>query len=244
MARVSPTLSFASAGGKPSLTISITDWQRIEAAYGQSLSETVRSEICAETREYLDWATFEQTVRTISEAATRVRSIKKAVRELRDVVMQCPPKIGRDADLIARRLIANHSGLSFEKGRDGLQNLVLKAAKCVLEGCNLAHAELKRGAESGFRRGDTWNLWVRNLTATLKAHQLPTEVRKDTDKNKTGKPSPFVRFIRELQACFPKEYRRSQANNSDFEPNIALSEAIVRARGSHRVTKRPSRLPK
>jgi hypothetical protein len=55
-------------------------------------------------------------------------------------------------------------------------------------------------------------------------------VRKDTVKNLTGKPSPFVAFVRELQACVPEEYRRSQPYSAEAPANIALSEGIYRAR--------------
>jgi hypothetical protein len=65
----------------------------------------------------------------------------------------------------------------------------------------------------------------------MEAHQLPIEVRKDTDKNATRKPSPFVALIRELQACIPEADRKS--THSD----IALSEAIARARRPRRVAK-------
>jgi hypothetical protein len=83
-----------------------------------------------------------------------------------------------------------------------------------------------------------WNWWVRKLTAVLKAHQLPTEARKDTDKSKTEKPSPFVGFIRELQACIPADYRRTTHSDP------ALAVAIVRARASVRVTKTVPSQPK
>jgi hypothetical protein len=58
----------------------------------------------------------------------------------------------------------------------------------------------------------------------LKAHQLPTEVRKDTVKNLTGKQSPFVAFVRELQACVTEEYRRSlQAAGFDVVDDTATA---------------------
>ncbi len=84
-----------------------------------------------------------------------------------------------------------------------------------------------------------WELWVCELTTILSNNELPTQVRKDTDKTKAAKPSPFVSFIRELQACLPEKYRRSHTERPDFEANIALSAAIIRARSRRRVTKSP-----
>ncbi len=128
-------------------------------------------------------------------------------------------------------------GLAFE-GRHGLQNLALKLDRDVSKGCDRALVELRAQKDDGFRRGEMWELWVRKLTAILSKNDLPTRVRKDADKTKTARPSPFVSFIRELQACLPARYRRSHAVRSDFEANAALSTAIVRSRSSRRVTKR------
>jgi hypothetical protein len=51
----------------------------------------------------------------------------------------------------------------------------------------------------------------------------PTTVRKDSDKNKTGRPSPFVAFVDALQTHIPKDYRRA-------EQLSALAQAISKAR--------------
>ena len=221
--RSKPKLPFAAADGMPTLKISSADWQRIELAYGHSLSSHIRRKICSATREFLEWAEFEHTARPNSEAVARVQSIKKAVRDFQVAILRCPPGIGRDADYFARNLICKYSGLTFTKGRDGLQNLAL---------------DLER-----WRKGDMWDRWVRMVTAALDANQLPTSVRKDTDKIRTDKPSEFVALFRELQACIPAAYRRSQAQFSDSQSNIALSTAIVRARPRHRVTKNSQTAP-
>jgi len=228
MARTKPKLSFAAAGGKPSLKRA--DWQRIESVYGRSLPNSVRRKIRAVTRKFLDQAVFEHRVRPRSEAMERVRSIKKAAHEFQEVVFTCPANVGSDADFFARHLICKHLNLAYDKGRDGLQNLALDLANSISKGCDLALADL-RSEQSAFRSGDMWNWWVRELTAVLKARQLPTEARKDTDKSKTEKPSPFVGLIRELQACIPVDYQGTTHSDT------ALAVAIVRARGSVRVTK-------
>ena len=227
----------------PTLKISSADWQRIELAYGHSLSSHIRRKICSATREFLEWAEFEHTARPNSEAVARVQSIKKAVRDFQVAILRCPPGIGRDADYFARNLICKYSGLTFTKGRDGLQNLALDLERRISKGCDFAAVELKRNREHGWRKGDMWDRWVRMVTAALDANQLPTSVRKDTDKIRTDKPSEFVALFRELQACIPAAYRRSQAQFSDSQSNIALSTAIVRARPRHRVTKNSQTAP-
>jgi hypothetical protein len=235
MAQFKPKSRFSAVSGRPKLRMSKTDWVRIEATYGHLLATSVRRKIRAATREYLDWVEFEPKAATMSETTARVHTIKKAASKFREAIFQCRPKIGRAADYRARALICKHMGLPF-KGRDGLQNLVLKTERDIAKGCGHALAELRGEKESGFRHGETWELWVRKLTSILKKSRLPIQVRKDTDKAKVAKPSSFVAFIRELQACIPQAYRRSQPRGPDFEANIALSTAINRAR-ANRVTK-------
>jgi hypothetical protein len=76
-----------------------------------------------------------------------------------------------------------------------------------------------------WRSGGAWDEWIKNITAALTEHLLPTSVRKDSDKNRT--PSPFAKFVIELQKSVPKECRH-------YSTADAISQAIVRAR---RVTK-------
>jgi hypothetical protein len=231
MARFKPKSRFSAVSGRPKFRIARSDWNRIETSYGHVLATPVRRKIRAATRKYLDWVEFEDKAATILETTARINAIKKIARELREVVFQRPSKIGRAADYYARNLICKHMDLRFE-GRDGLQNLALKIAN----GCERALAELRRESGLGFRDGETWQWWVRTLTSILSKSQLPIQVRKDTDKAKVAKPSAFVAFMRELQACIPKAYRRSQPGSPHFEANIALSTAISRAR-ANRVTK-------
>ena len=241
--RVAAKLPIASADGKPRVKISEGDWKRIEKAYGHALTKPLRQKVCDAMREYLEWAELDKAAQHASEAEVKINAVKAAASKFRDAIFRRPRNIARDADFFARRLISKHLGLSFQ-GRDGLQNLLLKIERDISDACDRAfdifdacdRALHDLQEENGFRDGETWGLWIRKLTKILKANQLPTEVRKDTDKNITGKPSPFVAFVRELQACVPEEYRRSQPYSAEASANIALSEAIYRAR---RVRKAP-----
>jgi hypothetical protein len=231
MSRLTPKLVFSGTRGRPAFRISGVDWQRIETAYGHPLSETIRRKIRAATREYLDWAQFELTAGTNSQTVARVTAIKRAAHEFLESILRCPAKIGRDADYFARALICKHSELTWIDGRDGLQDLALKLERNISRGCDRALAELRRDEPSGFRRGEMWGRWVGQLTSILSKRQLPTQIRKDTDKRKGGAmPSAFVAFVRELQVCIPQDYRRSQARRPDFDANIALSTAIAKGR--------------
>jgi hypothetical protein len=240
MARRTAKLSFASAGGKPSLKISRADWQRIETAYRNPLSKTLRRKIRKTTREFLEWAVFERTASASSEATKRAQVIKKAVQDCRTAILQRLTNETRDADFLAQHLICKHLNLPWEKGRNGLQSLALKFAQTVSKGCDLAIRDLERDSGSGFRTGETWELWVRKLTAILEANGLPTAARKDTDKQ-SGKSlqSPFIDFLRELQQCVPDEFRRLTQSDG------ALAQAIYKARTAlRREPKRSLKTPK
>ena len=80
--------------------------------------------------------------------------------------------------------------------------------------------------KEGYRKGDCWEQWIRQLTKTAREHGLPYRVRSDTDKQKNDAPSPFVALVRELQLCLPAESRRPAPSDS------ALAQAIKLARRS------------
>jgi hypothetical protein len=236
MSRSKPKLSFAAAGSRPKLVISKADWERIEAAYGHVLPDAVRRKVRAAAREFLDWASFETAAATKAEAIARVQFIQKAARNFREQVFLCPPGIAKHADFYARHLICRSLGLKFEGGQDGLQNLAFRMERNIFRGCDRALAQLRgeAAAKIQFRAGMNWDAWIRQLGVILSEHQLPITVRKDSAKARSSKPSAFVAFVRELQACVPKDYWRSPALRSDVDANAALSTAIARAR---RVTK-------
>jgi hypothetical protein len=237
MARTKPNLVFSAALQKPGLKR--FDWIRIEKAYGHPLNRSMRTRIRVATRRYIEWAEFEQNVRTSAESTTRVCMIKDSARAFRKAILENPPKIGRDADYYARSLICKHMGLVFD-GRDGLQNLAVQVDRDVTEACDRALAELRYQEGSGFRAREMWERWIRDLTTIASDANLPTKVRKDTDKIKSGEPSPFVSLVRGLQACLPKSYRRSKPYSAEAAANIALSTAIVRARAPRRVPRMAS----
>ena len=57
----------ASTGAKPYLTINEADWQRIEDAYGEQLTGSVRTAIVNATQEFVDWESFERTAEPIAK---------------------------------------------------------------------------------------------------------------------------------------------------------------------------------
>jgi hypothetical protein len=83
--------------------------------------------------------------------------------------------------------------------------------KCVLS---------RLASETGFTKGDSWDLWVYTLRQILNDADLPTEVRRDG----LG-ISPFVAFVDEMQNQLPDTLKRLMKKRS----SEALATAITRA---------------
>jgi hypothetical protein len=229
MACIAPTIPIATLSrGDPKLSISNDDWRRIELAYGHAVPMTAREQIRGQTLTFLFFVEGEQVARPISEAKDRILQLKEAAKAFQETAFDNPQDSGRDARVYADHLVKRYFDDARIAGPEGLRSLGLVMTSLIVA-CNQALSHLQN-PQNHRRRGEAWENWIRRITDVIKAHQLPIEVRKDTDKNATRKPSPFVALIRELQACIP-EGRKS--THSD----IALSEAIVRARRPRRVAK-------
>jgi hypothetical protein len=219
VARVTPRIPIARRSGRdPDLSISEVCWERIENGYGHKLPPEVRDRISGATYRLVFFAETEQRGAPVSAVRERIESIKTAAEGFRDV--QSPA--ARYADHLINLNLDNRHKLHWHS---------------MVIGCDRALSYLDDPKNQGRRKGDTWRAWVRGLISILKKENLPTEVRKDTDKNKTGKadktdkasdktdkPSDFVIFVRELQKCIPPEYQRSTHSDG------ALAVEIDRAR--------------
>ena len=221
MVRLTPKIPIATiSGGDPGLSISKDDWQRIETAYENSVPLDAREQIHQATLTFLSFTEGEKAALPVSKAKERVIQLKKVAVEFQKAIVENPQDAGWDARNYADHLIRGNFQDAQLKDPQGLGTVMTS----FIVACNHALAHLNNLEKHGRREGDTWGWWVCRMTEIIEAHQLPTQVRKDTDKNVTGKPSPFVALIRELQTFIPQEDRRS--THSD----VALSEAIGRVR--------------
>jgi hypothetical protein len=82
--------------------------------------------------------------------------------------------------------------------------------------------------ESVNEKGSFWELWIVLLTNIFDNAGLPTQVRKD--HHDLGEVSPFVIFVRELQARLPQHLSADRKND-------ALATAIIRARRGSELSK-------
>jgi hypothetical protein len=139
------------------------------------------------------------------------------------------PARGGDGAFHALQLFQRHLVDPKIRGRRKLSALT-NIMTSVVVACEKAHEEMLCDPSS-HQRGDSWNRWIVNLSEILQRNGLPTAARKDATLNKSGRPSPFVLFVEELQKSFSEIFRRR------IHSAGALTEAICRAR---RVTKEPT----
>ena len=216
------------------------DWQRIQKAYGEHLSDSVRTTIVEATRDFLLFEVLEREAEPVANAEKRIAVCKKAAEGLRCVMLS-----GRssDAEAYVQYLIMKHfqdARLSNKAGSSYVGSFYSLAGLLTsfILACDRALADLDRiprkpsvgllgdlGAPPSIEEGRAWGLWILRLTGIMKANGLPTGVRKDAgNKSKSDKQSPFVLFVRELQHCLPERCKYPKHSNS------ALAKAIERAR--------------
>lgn len=226
MARITPTIPIATVNGDdPELSIADADWHRVETAYGRKLLPDVRKEVYEETRKMLWFAKFEQTAQPVSPSRRRVERIKKAAHEFHMAIFEDFPNA--KSKYYSNHLVNRSLSDARIKDRDKLRFLGVLMTSVVVA-CNRALSQLDSPTKRGWRKGEAWQSWVQRLTSILVARGLPTEARKDTDKNNTGNPSPFVAFIRELQACIPANFRWSTQSCGALAKSIYEARAQVR----------------
>jgi hypothetical protein len=202
-------------------------WQKLEAAYRQELGPAVRQQILDASRRYLSMAGSEMSAGPMAEAVKRAGKLRKAASSLLTLIKQNSSMAPDAAALHADEQIGWYRYervLHPSKGKEYLKPFASEVSS-FWTACDLALDEMRRCSNPGYwRDGAAWNDWIIAIRQIMETNGLPVSVRKDTDKNKSGRPSAFVKFIRELQRHFPKGHQRH--THSD----IALTEAINRAR--------------
>jgi hypothetical protein len=146
------------------------------------------------------------------------------VRDLADVLQERGFPTGTGFVVLIQELQKLADSWSrYGRPTDAIHGMHEIMASFVLA-CDLAEKELERNRARGFQRGESWNVWVRDLADVLQERGFPTGVRKDVDKNKSNTSSSFVVLIQELQKLIPKRFRRG--SHSDVALATLMSKAI------------------
>ena len=226
-----PLIHLANVGA---IKITDEDWGGIEDAYGRSISLEVRAVIVAETNGFVRGASAENTG-SMEDAITRARLLHNRTQDLIAAIDQRPPsEITREyVDDEIELSYALQNATKFRKPL-GVRLAPLANRKYVIEflqdlkrfekACERALQVFDYASQYNFwADGVAWEGWVRNLTRIAKANQLPARVRKDVDKNRHGKASPFVELVCALHRHIPAEYVPHKSKD-------AIATAISRAR--------------
>jgi hypothetical protein len=228
MARRKPKVPFASAVVPP-VRLDPSDWSRIEREYGHALPSGLREKILRHTQFFVDMAIHENAAQPIETAVKRLKHLRRSAQDLLELLYQAQSLLDLP-DIYADELVVWHLYQKVPHPSRTHEFLFPFAneVRSFEKACASAQDEMTRDSNQKpgyWRAGWAWDEWIKNLTTTLTEHQLPISVRKDSDKNRT--PSPFARFVIELQKSVPRQCRH-------YSTTDAISQGIVRAR---RVTK-------
>ncbi|MHC4053396.1 hypothetical protein [Bradyrhizobium sp. 25ACV] len=211
-------LPFASsAGATPDFAISEADWKALQAALGKELPDDVRGKLIGLTANFLHFASFERAAESFDGTEARLTKVQRSASAFQKALIGTE---STDAAFFATYLIERH----FDDARIQRVHILSDVLTAFISACTKAQEEVDGDSLAGPRSGAAWNAWIRNVTKLLQENDLPTQVRKDSDKNRSGQASPFVQFVKRLQTSFEPEYRRGKQSCE------ALAVAIARAR--------------
>jgi hypothetical protein len=96
--------------------------------------------------------------------------------------------------------------------------------------CGQALQDMHHPRLRGYRGGEAWDQWIRDLTKIMRDHELPVGVSKGEDRS--TEESPFVLLVVALQncECVPHKAHRHHLDFRKGKRKHALAQAILRAR--------------
>jgi hypothetical protein len=192
-----------------------------EKHYGHKLGEDVRQQIGLATSILsINYASY--------KVAPRIRPTLKKIHNLQKAIDSLLPDFlekgeAPDSDMEAILNLFSRSPEQFTLIFPAVQFEIMAHALYSLKSlCNRIENDVRDPDYVGCEENHIWNTWVVLLTLILRSANLPTEVRKDIDKQKTT--SEFVSLVREMQLRMPRAMCRHRLSDG------SLATAIYRAR--------------
>jgi hypothetical protein len=215
MGRPPRKLPISGAVGRfPEFLLTAENWNEIEAAYGCTLSDSVRQSIIEATNDYLASEVFERNAKPSKPAIDRIESIKVASDHLREKLSTPGGQTGAFTQSVIREyLFSRHLQIEpYEQLFQVLDELMSSLSAA----CTQALTELDDPDAKVFRDGVSWEAWIRALTDI--ADQNGLAIAAPRAGNPEAELGPFARFVEMLQAQLPKEARRHA--NTRLSSNI------------------------
>jgi hypothetical protein len=222
------------------------DWQRIESAYGRQFNDADRDAIVVLVDKYFFWQPSEARAPFVDDAIRYLDRLERAMKRFWDVVLeqsQIPmtgvgdqAHIAEEAEMrsVAIRFVQSQFGRHL-KQFDFRRQTGWRALLEVIGACMPAFVKTREyitghAARVGFAEGNAWNQMIWDLIGFAEARGLSSRVTHFDDPNQA---SSFVRFVRELQLTFPKDFRRHETSNASLTETITVarrqtSRAIAR----------------
>jgi hypothetical protein len=210
------------------------DWKRIEKAYPDIL-EADHETITHIANEYLLRAQFEGNAPFLVDAMAWLETTEKSAKTFWGSTCGEGGSCKDDATFYAQNYVARQIDHPAFKGSDAAKWCELVTIlTSVVSAFGIARRDMPKEAAVGFVEfveGESWVAMIFRLTEWAKSKGLPTSASKGANKSKSGTPSPFVVFIRELQNTFPVELRRHSHSEN------AIAQAISVARQKDKAAK-------
>lgn len=192
-------------------------WAAFEEAYGQRLPDTLRDQIAEAVQSYFGWEPFERHAPFADDVLNYVEQVRKAAIALqRAPARAVPPNAASYARINLASLFADP-----RLGESGRLETFRSIIRNFVSACDSLKGSVVEN--KGFEEGDAWRSLIRKLRRHFEDHGFRAKASKDSDK-RNGRPSPFVAFVRALQATFPPALVRH--HHSDDALSKAVSDAL------------------
>jgi tetratricopeptide (TPR) repeat protein len=210
-----------------------TQMETIQAACGYEFSEDIWYEIWKVTKYFV-------ACRPTVEGSAPLKDALKAIKELAekanylDRLIRPEPTDWKDMDITGIWLLHKDE---IEKRQKPMETsdffvFLLKLLNPLIALADFAEAHRTdniflydiQGVDEDF----FWDKWICHLWDIVEQHNFTASARTDSDKNVSGIPSQFVKFVSEFQNHLPVECRKSTQSDN------ALAKAIQRARGERK----------
>lgn len=212
------------------------DWGRLENAYGELFNSGLRAKIAKAVREYFFWATFEGDAPFADDFTQKLVKARKLGKKLGEVVhsfgvgrsivalhweryfpREDGEHIGGPTDEDDQALFNRILAMPSRRGRDHRDfSQVVHTFHSALDA---ALRDVKSKHSPAFSEGDAWEHLVVDLARAFKSERLKATASKDPDR----RLSPFVRFMKELQATFERETLRRHPTDAGLSGAISLA---------------------
>lgn len=226
MPRPNPRIDVLKLAGKP-IAFSVDDRLAIETQYGHKLTLEQWEKITRITSVLTTYVPGIKVASPMRVMLSKLKKLEAAATSLRSEFNEIPDRGTFTPQEIYWAFFAHRRRPPLRGEEFSFLEDILGAA---IKFSEFTRQQLQKpgpkqsNALYTYSEGEVWNFWVNTITKIIKDSGLDYKVRKDSDKNKNDTQSSFVRLIKELQKCLPKECRKF--TQSDY----ALAQGISRAR--------------